>query len=415
MAGFRDIVRGEAHFNIIGRFRMWATISGIVLIASLGGLFGRGLNLAIDFKGGTSYTVTICTPTELQRTGTTCSSVSSLADESDTKAVQDSINSLSRFSIPDVRAQIQVNRTSTGKELFVRTPHLDQQKLLDVQTSLAQLAGQNGPNQVSVNDVGPTWGKQVSSKALRGLIVFLILVTIYISVRFEPKMAVGAIAALFHDLLATAGIYALLGISVTPATVIALLTLLGYSLYDTVVVFDKIQEMTGASGSTGRQSYTDVVNDAVNKVLMRSINTSLSTLLPIGALLFVGVFLFHASTLEDLAVALFIGTIVGTYSSIFIASPILAALKEREPRYRAVRERIASGDMRGARAAATGRPPRQPVAADYVARTATAVLDEDAEGDGQAAREQPRVAPGGPIRVNRPAPKPRKKKKKRRR
>ena len=404
MPAMRDIVRGEAHFNIIGRFRMWATISGIVLLASLGGLFGRGLNLSIDFKGGTSFTVPVCP-------GSSLTTVSSAA------AVQNAQNSLGQFNLGDVRAQLQTNPTgatqaqgsacSTATELLVRTPHIKDPKVLpQVQQTLGQLAGQTDQNQVSFTDVGPTWGKQISNKALRGLIVFLVLVTIYISFRFEPKMAVGAIAALFHDLLATAGIYALIGIAVTPATVIALLTLLGYSLYDTVVVFDKIRENVGASGSTGRQSYTDVVNESVNKVLMRSINTSLSTLLPIAALLFVGVILFHATTLEDLAVALFIGTIVGTYSSIFIASPILAALKEREPRYRAVRERIASGDFR------TGRQPsrqaRQVAAADYVAQTAT-VAEESGDGDGRA------KPAGGPMRVQRGAPKPRKKKKKKRR
>jgi len=409
MPALRDIVRGEAHFNIIGRFRMWATISGVVLIASLGGLFGRGLNLSIDFKGGTSFTVPVCPG-------------SSLTGVSSAKAVQDAQNALAQYNLGDVRAQLQTNPTgatqaegsacSTATELLVRTPHIkDQQITLPaVQKALAQLAGQTDQNQVSFTDVGPTWGKQISNKALRGLIVFLILVTIYISIRFELKMAAGAIAALFHDLLATAGIYALLGIAVTPATVIALLTLLGYSLYDTVVVFDKIRENVGASGSTGRQSYTDVVNESVNKVLMRSINTSLSTLLPIGALLFVGVFLFHATTLEDLAVALFIGTIVGTYSSIFIASPILAALKEREPRYKAVRERIASGDFRGTGGRPAPRPARQVSAADYVAQTATAAVEENADGDGR-----PKHAPGGPMRVQRAAPKPRKKKKKKRR
>lgn len=395
MPALREIIRGESHFNIIGRFRMWATISGIVLLASLGGLFGRGLNLSIDFKGGTSYTVPL-------------TAGSQLATESDAKVVQDSQNAVSNLGVPDVRAQTQVNRTTNLKELFVRTPHEDQSKTLEVQQALAQLAGQSDANQVNINDVGPTWGKQISNKALRGLIVFLVLVTIYISIRFEPKMAVGAIAALFHDLLATAGIYALLGIAVTPATVIALLTLLGYSLYDTVVVFDKIKENVGASGSTGRQTYTDVVNSSVNKVLMRSINTSLSTLLPIGALLFVGVFLFHATTLEDLAVALFIGTIVGTYSSIFIASPILAALKEREPRYKSVRERVATGDLRGGRSAP--RPAREVAAADYVAQTATAV---ESPGDGDGRPRQ--ASPGGPMRVQRGAPKPRKKKKKKRR
>ncbi len=394
MPALRDIVRGEAHFNIIGRFRMWATVSGIVLVASLGGLFGRGLNLSIDFKGGTSYTVPIAAG-------------SSLVNESDSKTVQDAQSAVAALGVTDVRAQTQVNRTSGLKELFVRTPHLDQAKLLEVQQTLAQLAGQSDPNQANINDVGPTWGRQISSKALRGLIVFLILVTIYISVRFEPKMAAGAIAALFHDLLATAGIYALLGIAVTPATVIALLTLLGYSLYDTVVVFDKIKENVGASGSTGRQTYTDVVNDSVNKVLMRSINTSLSTLLPIGALLFVGVFLFKANTLEDLAVALFIGTIVGTYSSIFIASPILAVLKEREPRYKAARDRVATGDFRPGKPAP--RPAREVAATEYVAQTAVGV--EPDLGDGRARQ----VSPGGPMRVQRGAPKPRKKKKKKRR
>ena len=405
MPALRDIARGEAHFNIIGRFRMWATISGIVLLASLGGLFGRGLNLSIDFKGGTSFTVPVCP-------GSSLTNVSSAA------AVQNAENALGPYNLGDARAQLQTNPTgatqaagsncSTATELLVRTPHVkDPSTLPKIQQTLAQLAGQTDQNQVSFTDVGPTWGKQISDKALRGLIVFLVLVTIYISVRFEPKMAAGAIAALFHDLLATAGIYALLGIAVTPATVIALLTLLGYSLYDTVVVFDKIRENVGASGSTGRQSYTDVVNESVNKVLMRSINTSLSTLLPIAALLFVGVLLFHASTLEDLAVALFIGTIVGTYSSIFIASPILAALKEREPRYKAVRERIATGDFRGARPAP--RAQREVPVTDYVAQTATATA-ENGDGDGR-----PRQTPGGPMRVQRGAPKPRKKKKKKRR
>ncbi|MGZ4145121.1 MAG: protein translocase subunit SecF, partial [Actinomycetota bacterium] len=248
MAGLRDIVRGEAHFNIIGRFRMWAMISGVVLLASLGGLFGRGLNLSLDFEGGTSFTVPL-------------TSSSPLISEPDSKAVQDTQSALSRFNLGDVRPQLQQNRTTGLKELFVRMPHITEATTRnDVQQALANLAGQPSINEVNLTDVGPSWGHQVSSKALRGLIVFLILVTIYISVRFEPKMAVGAFVALMHDLLATAGIYALLGITVTPATIIALLTLLGYSLYDTVVVFDKIKENVGASGSTGRQSYTDVVN-----------------------------------------------------------------------------------------------------------------------------------------------------------
>jgi preprotein translocase subunit SecF len=379
----RQIVRGEAHFNIIGRFRLWATISGVVLLLSLVGLFGRHLNLSIDFKGGTAFTV------PLQREVT----------------VPDAESALSEFNLSDVRPQI-TTAASGQKEMFVRTPHIaDRDKLAKVQQKLATLAGLSSVNDVSLTDVGPTWGKQISSKALRGLIVFLVLVTIYISLRFEPKMAVGALAALFHDLLATAGIYALFGIPVTPATVIALLTLLGFSLYDTVVVFDKVRENAAAMATTGRIPYTDVVNNSVNQVLMRSINTSLSVLLPIAALLFVGVILFHATTLEDLAVALFIGTIVGTYSSVFIASPILAVLKEREPRYRALRARLAG---EGGRPAA--RPPREPKPASV--QEAEEVEEVD-EAEVYAARVRKQYE--GPMRVHRPPPRPRKSKKKRKR
>jgi preprotein translocase subunit SecF len=273
-----------------------------------------------------------------------------------------------------------------------------------VEQKLAALAGQTNPSTaVSVNDVGPTWGHQISDKALRGLIVFLILVTIYISIRFEPKMAAGALAALVHDLLATAGIYALIGIPVTPGTVIALLTLLGYSLYDTVVVFDRIADNVQTVSSKQQVPYSDMVNTSVNQVLMRSINTSLSTLLPIAALLFVGVLLFHASTLSDLATALFIGTIVGTYSSIFVASPILAGLKEREPKYANIRRRIAVD--RGER------PVREDVQDFVLAQPRSSADGGDGERAPRAAAEPAR----GPLPVARPPAKQRKRKKKKKR
>ncbi|HEX9774969.1 MAG TPA: protein translocase subunit SecF [Actinomycetota bacterium] len=328
--GFRALTRGESSYDIAGKRRVWAIVSLVVIAISVIGIFGRTLNLGQEFTGGTSMRVVALTE------GVT---------------VPDVEEALSEFPLVDVKVQIQSRTEPTGevqREILVRTQHIeDRDTFTAVQTALAEVAGQvdasgdPDPDLVDINDVGPTWGGQVSSKALRGLVIFLILVTIYISFRFEWKMAAGAILALVHDLVVTLGLYAIVGFVVTPATIIALLTLLGYSLYDTVVVFDKIRENTATLSSTGRATYTAMVNRSLNEVLMRSINTSLSTMLPIGALLFVGVYLFRAETLKDLALAMFIGTIAGAYSSIFVASPFLAFLKEREPRYRALHARFA--------------------------------------------------------------------------
>jgi preprotein translocase subunit SecF len=208
---------------------------------------------------------------------------------------------------------------------------------------LAQLATQAGVGTADINiqDVGPTWGAQISQKAVQGLIIFLVLVTVYIAFRFEWKMALAAQTALLHDLIITAGIYALVGREVTPATVIAILTILGYSLYDTVVIFDRVKENTESIALVAKDGYSNVVNLSLNETLMRSVNTSLVVLLPIASLL-----LFGGDTLKDFAFALFVGVASGTYSSIFIASPVLALLKEREPRYQQIRARAMA---RGAR------------------------------------------------------------------
>jgi preprotein translocase subunit SecF len=208
--------------------------------------------------------------------------------------------------------------------------------------ALAEEAGVN-PNVILANaeDIGPTWGKTISRKMLTGLIVFLILVTLYISLRFEWKMAISALVALGHDLIITAGIYALVGREVTPETVIAILTILGYSLYDTVVIFDKVKENTESIAMVARDTYSGVVNTSLNQTLMRSVNTSLVVLLPIGSLL-----LFGGATLKDFAFALFIGVASGTYSSIFVAAPLLALLKEREPRYQQIRTRAETRAVR---------------------------------------------------------------------
>jgi preprotein translocase subunit SecF len=199
------------------------------------------------------------------------------------------------------------------------------------------VAGEAGisANEISEQDVGPTWGGTISNKAITGLIVFLVLVSLYISLRFEPKMAAGALVALFHDLIITAGIYALVGREVTPETVIAILTILGYSLYDTVVIYDKVKENTESAALVAREGYTAVANLSLNQTFMRSVNTSLVVLLPIGALL-----LFGGQTLKDFAFALFVGVATGAYSSIFVATPVLALLKEREPRFQHIRAKV---------------------------------------------------------------------------
>jgi len=321
LAGLKRLMKGESNIDIIGRSKVWALVSLIVIGASFGGLFGRKLNLSLEFEGGTSFAAPLQTDVTV--------------DEVET--------ALERFDLGTPHVQISTSAVG-DRELRVRVERIDDtEKLNDVQGELTTIAGLNDPDEINIQDVGPTWGQQVSTKALRGLIVFLVLVSLYISLRFEWKMAIGALAALFHDLLATTGVYTLLGLEVSPATVIALLTLMGFSLYDTVVVFDKVRENSEALTSASKMSYSQMVNRSVNQVMVRSINTSLSSVLPVAGLLFVGVYLFNADTLKDLSLAMFIGALVSTYSSIFVASPILAWLKEREPRYRQIRARIQSG------------------------------------------------------------------------
>jgi len=373
--GLRKVAKGETSIDFVGRAKLWFAISGVLLVACILGLTIRHLNLGLEFKGGTSFTFPITSKT----------------------SVKDINDALKPFDVGEAAVQTAEERGRGIRTGQVRIKHIGQAKLVEVQGALAKVGanldaqGQPDINVVSVEDVGPNWGRQVSVKALRGLIVFLILVVIYISLRFEPKMAVAGLAALFHDLIVTAGIYALVGFVVTPATVVALLTLLGYSLYDTVVVFDRVRENVDAMG--GRTGYSTIVNRSVNQVLMRSLNTSLSSLLPVGALLFVGAYLLHAQTLEDLALALFVGILVGTYSSIFIASPILALWKELEPKYQAIRTKTAGG--------------RAPVPAAATAGAAGPLTTSAASSAGDGEASEPRARPTtrtGP----RPAPRGRK-------
>ncbi|HEY1734199.1 MAG TPA: protein translocase subunit SecF, partial [Acidimicrobiales bacterium] len=245
---------------------------------------------------------------------------------------QPTVEVLGSGSRQQIEVQADLNSlTANGRKT-------EQAKVTDALAKLAKVTA----NTVSQETVGPTWGSQVTQRAIIALIVFLAVVAIYISFRFEPKMAIAAFVALIHDLLITAGVYSLAGFQVTPDTVIAVLTILGYSLYDTVVVFDRVRDNTKGFGASGRMTYSDMINLSMNQTLARSINTSLVAILPVLAVLLIGAELLGATTLQDYGLALTVGLLSGAYSSIFIASPVLAMLKEREPRYIAIRQRLES-------------------------------------------------------------------------
>jgi len=296
----------EFHIDFIGRRRIFLWTSGALIAISLFGLFVPKLNFGIDFQGGALLEY------ENQAGLTTDDIRSQLADLG--------------------RGDAVVQLAEEGTVITVRTEPLGDDRE-EVVTGLAEQAGIT-PDQVNVNEVGPKWGEQISRKALQGLLIFLVVITIYISIRFELKMAVAGIVALLHDMILTAGVYALVGREVTPETVIAILTIMGYSLYDTVVIFDKVQENAESQALVMRETYSGAVNVSLNQVLMRSVNTSLTSLLPIGTLL-----LFGGETLKNFAFALFIGMAAGTYSSIFVAAPVLSWLKEREPKMQQIRQR----------------------------------------------------------------------------
>jgi preprotein translocase subunit SecF len=312
MNAIRRLLRNENHYNFVKAWRVGLVVSAALVVVSLLALFTRGLNWGIDFEGGTSW--------ELPSNGLSVSEA------------RDVMRPLGQAT-----ATIQ---TLGGDTLRVRsevTSEDDAGKIRDALATAAKIQ----PSDVAVTTVGPTWGSEISHKAVRALIFFLVAVGLYITWTLrEWRMAVGALTAVLHDIVISLGVYALLQIEVTPATVIAFLTILGFSLYDTVVVFDKVRENTPKVSVAGRMTYTEMANMSMNQVLMRSINTSLTALMPVLSILVVGAWIMGAATLEDFGLALLVGLLAGTYSSIFIATPVVAWLKEREPQYRLVRERL---------------------------------------------------------------------------
>jgi preprotein translocase subunit SecF len=306
------LYRGETSIEIIGRRRRWYAVSAVFVLLSIAALSLQGLHLGIEFKGGSSFTVT--------KAGA---------------SVEDARTALTSAGIPGE----SIIQTIGNDKIRVQTGALDTAQNNAVQDALA--AKFSVPvESIDTQIVGPSWGKEITRKALYGLFGFLICVMLYLAMAFEPKMAVAAIAAVIHDVFITVGIYALVGFDVTPATVIGFLTILGYSLYDTVVVFDKIRENTRTITASSKSTYSQATNLAVNQTLVRSMNTSLIALLPVGSILFVGAGLLGAGTLKDLSLALFIGLAVGTYSSIFFAPPVLAQLREKEPAMQALAKRV---------------------------------------------------------------------------
>jgi len=297
------LYRGETNYDFVGNRKRGFILSATVILISVGALLVNGLNLGVDFQGGTVVEV---------------ENVNAI----DIGAMRDALRPLGLDT-----AQIQELDSGARSIMRVQTEAITEAQQNALIGAMSEAAGST---ETSLTSVGPTFGRDIASSALRALLIFLAVIAVFISLRFEMAMAAGALAALLHDLIITAGVYAVTGLEVTPATVIAILTILGYSLYDTVVVFDKVSENLRTEEDSGRvPHYRSVINDSMNQVLMRSINTSLTSLLPIASLLVVGSFLLGATTLREFALALFVGVAAGTYSSIFVASPVLSLWKDR--------------------------------------------------------------------------------------
>ncbi|GII95325.1 protein translocase subunit SecF [Sinosporangium siamense] len=341
MSLLRRLYRGEINVDFVGRHKLWYSLSALLLIVSFSGLLFKGLNLGVEFRGGSVFTF-----------------------------------AAPAASIEQVRTTVteagphQVIVQTAGERWRVTTESLNEGAVTKVRTAVAD-EFKVDREQVSVDVIGASWGGEVSEKAIIGLIVFMLAIILYLTLAFEWKMALAAVVALIHDLVITAGVYAWSGFEVTPATMLGFLTILGYSLYDAVVVFDMIKEVTAKLGTTSKLTYTQAANNALNHTLIRSLNTTLVAILPVAAILFIGTTLLGAGTLKDLSLALFVGMIVGTYSSLCVATPLLVLLKEREPKYQALAKRLAStkggskSGSKGAGASAKGREEgdREPVSA----------------------------------------------------
>ncbi len=312
---------GLRHWDFPALWKKALIVSGTFVIISLAALIFAGLDLGIDFEGGTSFEL--------------------LTDVS-----QDDVAAVLPADVA-ADARIQEVTDGTGRFLRVRSSVQDVDEVEEIRGLLSGIG-----EITAFESVGPTWGQEITDKARNALFFFFIAIAVYISVRLEWKMAIGALAAVAHDIIISVGVYAVFRFEVTPATVIAFLTIMGYSLYDTIVVYDKVRDITARVGATGRYTYTEMMNLALNQVLARSINTTITSIIPVLSMLIIGSLILGAATLQEFSVALLVGLIVGGYSSLFVASAVVAFLKEREPEYQQIATRVAKkskGETEGTR------------------------------------------------------------------
>jgi preprotein translocase subunit SecF len=368
------LYRGEVSVDFVGRRKMFYAISGLILVIAIAAVLIRGLDYSVDFKGGSVFTFS-------------AQGVSTTRVESVVTGIDSAANPTVVVAHPPGKAPLYEIQTTQVRGF---------QQGSKIQDGLAKAFGLQ-PSAVSRDFVGPTWGSQISGKALEGLVAFLITIVIYLSIAFEWRMASAALVALVHDIVITIGVYALTGFQVSPATVIGLLTILGYSLYDTVVVFDKVRENTAGLVGTRKSTYSDAANLALNQTLVRSINTSLIALLPVAAILVVGIGLLGNGELKDLSLVLFVGMLSGTYSSICIATPVLTDLKEREPQYKQLTKQIA---LRAAGGRAAKRKTKTTAGTSGGGTGGTSVLeaqDDDLTDDAGMTETDPPDATGLPV------------------
>ncbi len=418
------LYRGETRFDFVGKRRIWFSIStAIILLGIISIVLRGGLNLGIEFKGGTEWTIAApgVTQTEavnaLKNTGVIDPTVELLGTGSkQTLNVQSDINKLSQSQQNAVSASVQKallevtaahgpksaptttttakpTTTTTAKPTNTTTAKAGAATSVPATTTTvpANAVPKTVTDKISITTVGPTWGSSITDKAIEALIIFFIVVAIYISIRFEPKMALAAFIAMIHDVLVAIGIYSIFNFQVTPDTVVAILTILGYSLYDTVVVFDRVRDNTKGIGSSGRLTYPQLINLSMNQTLARSINTSMVAIIPVLAILLIGAQILGATTLQSYGLALFVGLLSGAYSSIFIASPVLCMMKEREERWVAIADRLAKrGDQHGWYSAAE--------AATLSTQMSVAASGQVSRGGGTAAQKSGGTKRSGPIR-----------------
>ncbi len=321
MAGrFSRLYRGETTVDFYGRRKIGFALSLFVGVLTIVSLLSQGLNLGIDFKGGVAWEV----------------------PSTQSFGLDDAKDVLTTNEIDPKDAKIQTLTSGSDKRVRIQVGDQAPEKITTLKEAFAAKADVDA-DQISVAAVSSTWGRSITEKAIRALVVFFALVSLFIAFRFEWKMAIAAIVAMVHDVLVSVGVYSLLGLEVTPATVVAFLTILGFSLYDTIVVFDKVQE-NDERFKTTRASYGDIINVSMNQVLMRSLNTSIAAILPVLSLLLLGSLVMGAIALQEFAVALLVGLTTGAYSSIYIATPLFGLLKEREARFVGLRGQRALGE-----------------------------------------------------------------------